>query len=145
MVQMCFWPLFLFERQTYIEGKTKKNLYYMFSSIEQVCWWVFLLFEFQTQPTTPSRSRSDAFSPNTDVNVLNSRELSTTPKFSTLKRTSTKQENIRENCPFSETLIPWSSLPANLAKPGKVYLFLRVLLYYCSKWKRKSLFKIKWF
>lgn len=73
----------------------------------------------QTQPTTPSRSRSDAFSPNTDVNVLNSRELSTTPKFSTLKRTSTKQENIRENCPFSETLIPWSSLPANLAKPGK--------------------------
>ncbi|KAH0734344.1 uncharacterized protein [Solanum tuberosum] len=73
----------------------------------------------QTQPTTPSRSRSDAFSPNSDVNVLNSRELSTTPRFSTLKRTSSKPENIRENGPFSETLIPWSSLPANLAKPGK--------------------------
>ncbi|XP_049397533.1 uncharacterized protein LOC125861719 [Solanum stenotomum] len=73
----------------------------------------------QTQPTTPSRSRSDAFSPNSDVNVLNSRELSTTPRFSTLKRTSSKQENIKENGPFSETLIPWSSLPANLAKPGK--------------------------
>ncbi|KAK6773353.1 hypothetical protein RDI58_028591 [Solanum bulbocastanum] len=73
----------------------------------------------QTQPTTPSRSRSDAFSQNSDVNVLNSRELSTTPKFSTLKRTSSKQENINENGPFSETLIPWSSLPANLAKPGK--------------------------
>ncbi|KAK4726461.1 hypothetical protein R3W88_031378 [Solanum pinnatisectum] len=73
----------------------------------------------QTQPTTPSRSRSDAFSPNSDVNVLNSRELSTTPKFSTLKRASSKQEDIRENGPFSKTLIPWSSLPANLAKPGK--------------------------
>ncbi|WMV57412.1 hypothetical protein MTR67_050797 [Solanum verrucosum] len=73
----------------------------------------------QIQPTTPSRSRSDAFSPNSDVNVLNRRELSTTPRFSTLKRTSSKQENIKENGPFSETLIPWSSLPANLAKPGK--------------------------
>ncbi|KAH0705527.1 hypothetical protein KY290_012135 [Solanum tuberosum] len=73
----------------------------------------------QTQPTTPSRSRSDAFSPNSDVNVVNSRELSTTPRFSTLKRTSSKPENIRENGPFSEILIPWSSLPANLAKPGK--------------------------
>ncbi|KAH0708731.1 hypothetical protein KY284_010158 [Solanum tuberosum] len=72
----------------------------------------------QTQPTTP-RSRSDAFSPNSDVNVLNSRELSTTPRFSTLKRTSSKQENIKENGLLSETLIPWSSLPANLTKPGK--------------------------
>lgn len=73
----------------------------------------------QTQSTTPSCSRSDAFSPNSDVNVLNSRELSTTPRFSTLKCTSSKQENIKENGPFSETLIPWSSLPANLTKPGK--------------------------
>ncbi|XP_060172949.1 uncharacterized protein LOC132603759 [Lycium barbarum] len=73
----------------------------------------------QTRPTTPSRGRSDAFSPNSDVNVLNSRDLLTTPTSSTLKRTSSKQENIRENSPFSETLIPWSSLPASLAKPGK--------------------------
>lgn len=73
----------------------------------------------KTQSTTPSCSRSDAFSPNSDVNVLNSRELSTTPRFSTLKCTSSKQENIKENGPFSETLIPWSSLPANLTKPGK--------------------------
>ncbi|KAF3662119.1 putative proteasome subunit alpha type-6 isoform 1 [Capsicum annuum] len=72
----------------------------------------------QTRPTTPSRSRPDAFSPNSDVNVLNSREV-LTPRFSTLKRPSSKQENTRENGPFSETLIPWSSLPANLAKPGK--------------------------
>lgn len=88
----------------------------------------FSVFEFQTRPTTPSRSRSDAFSPNPDVNLLNSREFLTTPRFSTIKRTSNKQENIRDNDPFSETLIPWSSLPASLAKPGKVYLFLRVLL-----------------
>ncbi|XP_055820192.1 uncharacterized protein LOC129889085 [Solanum dulcamara] len=73
----------------------------------------------QTRPTTPSRSRSDAFSPNSDVNFLNSRELLTTPRFSTIKRTSNKLENIRDNDPFSETLIPWSSLPASLAKPRK--------------------------
>ncbi|XP_009623979.1 uncharacterized protein LOC107793437 [Nicotiana tabacum] len=73
----------------------------------------------QTRPTTPSRGRSDAFSPNSDVNEFNSRELLITPRFSTLKRTSSKQENITENSPFSEKLIPWSSLPANLAKPGK--------------------------
>ncbi|KAK4354537.1 hypothetical protein RND71_026731 [Anisodus tanguticus] len=73
----------------------------------------------QTRPTTPSRGRSDAFSPNSDVNVLNSRDLLTTPRFSTLKRTSSKPNNIRENGPFSETLVPWSLLPANLAKPGK--------------------------
>lgn len=89
---------------------------------------IFSAFEFQTRPTTPSRSRSDAFSPNSDVNVLNSRELLTTPNISTLKRTSSKQENITENGQFSEKLIPWSSLPANLAKPGKVNLFLYVLL-----------------
>ncbi|OIS97158.1 PREDICTED: uncharacterized protein LOC109234462 [Nicotiana attenuata] len=67
----------------------------------------------QTRPTT---RRSDAFSPNSDVNVFNSRELLTTPRFSMLKRTSSKQES---NGPFSEKLIPWSSLPPNLAKPGK--------------------------
>ncbi|KAK4373822.1 hypothetical protein RND71_004499 [Anisodus tanguticus] len=73
----------------------------------------------QTRPTTPSRGHSDAFSPNSDVNVLNSRELLTTPRSSTLKHTSSKQENIRQKSPFPETLIPWSSLPDNLAKPGK--------------------------
>ncbi|CAN4095158.1 unnamed protein product [Withania somnifera] len=73
----------------------------------------------QTQPTTPSRGRSDAFPPNSDVNVLNSRDLVITPRFSNLKCSSSKQENIRENGPFSEILIPWSLLPPNLAKPGK--------------------------
>ncbi|MCD7455896.1 hypothetical protein HAX54_030049 [Datura stramonium] len=81
----------------------------------------------QTQPTTPSRGRSDALSPNSDVNVLNSREVLTTARFSTLKGTGSKQENIRETGPFSETLIPWSSLPANLAKPGKGILRRRKL------------------
>lgn len=42
-----------------------------------------------------------------------------TPRFSTLKLTRSKQESVRENSRSSEAHMPWSSLPANLAKPGK--------------------------
>lgn len=77
----------------------------------------------QTRSSTPSCSHSDAFVMNLGIN----KHLKT-PRFSTLKLTRSKQESVRENSRSSEAHMPWSSLPANLAKPGKVYLFLYILL-----------------
>ncbi|XP_004235566.2 uncharacterized protein [Solanum lycopersicum] len=68
----------------------------------------------QTRSSTPFRSQSDAFVINSGIN-----KHMKTPRFSTLKLTTSKQESIRENSQSSEAYMPWSSLPTNLAKPGK--------------------------
>ncbi|KAM3380043.1 hypothetical protein P3S68_005616 [Capsicum galapagoense] len=68
----------------------------------------------QTRSITPSCSHSDAFALNPGI----SKHLKT-PRFSTLKLTTGKQAIVRENSQSSEAYMPWSSLPTNLAKPGK--------------------------
>ncbi|KAJ8553233.1 hypothetical protein K7X08_023911 [Anisodus acutangulus] len=62
----------------------------------------------QTRSATPSRSHSDANAINSGIN-----KRLKNPRF------SRKQENVRENSQSSEANMPWSSLPTNLAKPGK--------------------------
>ncbi|CAN4089142.1 unnamed protein product [Withania somnifera] len=68
----------------------------------------------QTRSSTPYRSHSDAFMQKSGVN----KHLKT-PRFSTLKLTTSKQESVRENSQSSEACMPWSLLPTNLAKPAK--------------------------
>ncbi|KAL3528557.1 hypothetical protein ACH5RR_007879 [Cinchona calisaya] len=80
----------------------------------------------QTRPLTPSRTRANGVAINSDVDTSNSKEAISSLKCPTIKRTSSKQENINSNNLAnnqdkhqSSEGICWSNLPANLLKPGK--------------------------
>ncbi|XVF86948.1 hypothetical protein PTKIN_Ptkin18bG0081600 [Pterospermum kingtungense] len=81
----------------------------------------------QAPPATPSRSRPE-------VAASNTKEATVPPKNTSVKRSSSKQENMNSNClsnnkeknSFPETG-SWNSLPASLLKPGKGILRRRNL------------------
>lgn len=78
---------------------------------------------------TPSRNRPDALSSRPEFSVSNTKETPVPSKSTSAKRSSSKQENVNLNMSpnkrdrnFSAEALLWSSLPANLLKPGKVPL-----------------------
>lgn len=79
----------------------------------------------------PPRNRTDALSSRPEFTVSNIKETNLVPSKSySAKRASSKQENMNMNFlsnqkdkNHSPEALLWSSLPANLLKPGKV-LFL---------------------
>lgn len=80
----------------------------------------------QTRTLTPSRTRPDGLTTNSDIDTLNGKEAFASSKYPAIKHTSSKQENIDSNClpnnrgkHQSSEGICWSNLPANLLKPGK--------------------------
>ncbi|CAK7356474.1 unnamed protein product [Dovyalis caffra] len=88
----------------------------------------------QACPTTPYRNRPDAVSSKPEVAVSNNKELPVPSKRTSVKRLSNKQDNTNLNSlssnnnkiPFPEATL-WTSLPANLMKPGKGMLRRRYL------------------
>lgn len=79
---------------------------------------------------TPSHNRVEAPSTKQEVAKPNVQEINVAPSKnnSSTKRSSTKQENLNCNLlcgskdkSFIKEAIPWSYLPPNLLKPGKVH------------------------
>ncbi|PON43567.1 hypothetical protein PanWU01x14_272580 [Parasponia andersonii] len=88
----------------------------------------------QARPLTPSRNRPDALSSRPEFAVTNTKETLVPSKCTAAKRSSSKQENLNLNLSsnnkdrnYSPEALLWSSLPANLLKPGKGMLRRRNL------------------
>ncbi|PSS18129.1 Protein of unknown function DUF936, plant protein [Actinidia chinensis var. chinensis] len=88
----------------------------------------------QTRPNTPYRNRAEAPTPKPEVAVSETKETLTLMRSTTPRNMTSKLENINLNClpnmknktPLPE-MMSWSSLPANLLKPGKGMLRRRNL------------------
>ncbi|KAJ4849822.1 hypothetical protein Tsubulata_040647 [Turnera subulata] len=88
----------------------------------------------QARPLTPLRSRSDQFSPKPEFTLSNTKEMPLPSKSVPTKRSSSKQEgknlnslsSKNEKNPLPEATT-WTSLPANLSKPGKAIIRRRYL------------------
>ncbi|KAL5755495.1 hypothetical protein ACOSQ2_020241 [Xanthoceras sorbifolium] len=90
----------------------------------------------QARPSTPSRIWPDAVSlSRPEMAVSDARETVVPSRNMSAKRSSSKQENVNLNClsngkdkiHFPETVVSWTSLPANLLKNGKGMLRRRNL------------------
>ena len=95
-------------------------------------WWKCLILALQAHPTTSNRNRTEELQPKQEATQSNDiQDTAIAPsKSSSTKRQSVKQENLNLNSlsrnkdkNYATDAIPWSSLPANLLKPGKVITF----------------------
>lgn len=88
------------------------------------------LLQLQARPASPSRSRLEVPVSKPEVVVApNTKETTVPAKSTTVKRSSSKHENMNSNCSANnkeKNSLPetgsWNSLPASLLKPGKVYM-----------------------
>ena len=100
-------------------------------------WWKCLVLALQAHPTTSNRNRPEELQQKQEAAQSNNMQdtVIAPSKSSSTKRQSVKQENLNLNClsrnrdkNYATDAIPWSSLPANLLKPGRVITFCQCYL-----------------